>query len=187
MSFATQISNRNFLSPGGFRFPLAKYPKVAYFAQMASIPGMQLSMVQAPTPYRETFIDGTISYSRLNLTFIVDEDLENYIILHNWMRALGVPDKFSERAEFELEANTTSRNRDLGTDFRFADGTLSILDSNFNPKFNVVFQDLKPVDLSTLDFDATLGDQEYFQAQATFDFLSYEIQQLDGTRVAKLK
>ncbi len=185
MSFATQISNRNFLSPGGFRFTLAKYPKVAYFAQLASIPGMQLSMVQAPTPYRETFIDGTISYSRFNLTFIVDEDLENYIILHNWMRALGVPDNFSERETFEREE--LNKPYAMGADFRFADGTLSILDSNFNPKFNVVFKDLKPVDLSTLDFDATLGDQEYFQAQATFDFLSYEIQTLDGNRVAKLK
>ena len=33
-----QIENRNFLSPIGFRFTLAKYPKVAYFAQSANIP-----------------------------------------------------------------------------------------------------------------------------------------------------
>jgi len=68
----------------------------------------------------------------------------------------------------------------------FADGTLTILNSNFQPSYNVVFKDLKPIELSTLDFDGTLTDQEYFQAVVTFDYLSYEIQSLEGTRLTNL-
>ena len=185
MSFASQISNRNFLSPGGFRFTLAKYPKVAYFAQSANIPSISMNLVSQPTPFRAAQLDSTLEYDRFSLQFIVDEDMENYLILHNWMRGLGVPERFEERETFEEREKNTYKGIDSG--FVFADGTLSILNSNFKPIYNVVFKDLKPVDLSTLDFDATLGDQEYFQAQATFDFLSYEIQTLDGTRVAKLK
>ena len=36
--FANQIQNRNFLAPVGFKFTLAKYPKVSFFSNSARIP-----------------------------------------------------------------------------------------------------------------------------------------------------
>ena len=36
--FSKQLSNRNFLSPVGFEFSLAKYPKVSFFCNSAKIP-----------------------------------------------------------------------------------------------------------------------------------------------------
>ena len=39
-----QIENRNFLSPIGFKFLLAEYPKIPYFAQSANIPSMNLGI-----------------------------------------------------------------------------------------------------------------------------------------------
>ena len=67
---------------------------------MANIPNISLSLVEQPTPYRDTYIEGTLDYGRFNLQFLVDEDMENYLILHNWMRGLGVPETFGERQEF---------------------------------------------------------------------------------------
>ena len=124
MSFQTQISNRNFLSPGGFRFTLAKYPKVSYLTQMANIPNISLSLVEQPTPYRDTYIEGTLDYGRFNLQFLVDEDMENYLILHNWMRGLGVPETFGERQEFIDSNESINTAKALGEDLIFADGTL---------------------------------------------------------------
>ena len=189
MSFTSQISNRNFLSPGGFRFSLAKFPKVAYFAQAANVPEMAVSLVEQPTMYRPINLEGTVSYGEFNLTFLIDEDMENYLILHNWMRALGVPDNFKERQDFidnQPMSLKTNYGKSLG-DLRYADGTLSILNSNFQPLYNVNFKDLKPTSLSTLEFDATLTDQEYFQSTVSFDYTSYEIQSLEGTRKTNLK
>lgn len=151
---------------------------------MANIPGISLGLVEQSTPFRPAYIDGALEYSRFNLQFIVDEDLENYLIIHNWMRALGVPDNFSERAVFEELSDNYVKGS--GAPLIFADGTLTILNSNFQPTYNVVFKDLKPVELSTLDFDGTLTDQEYFQSVVTFDYLSYEIQSLEGTRLTNL-
>ena len=133
MSFTSQISNRNFLSPGGFRFVLAKFPKVAYFAQSVNVPEMSVSLVDQPTPYRSINLEGTVSYGEFSLTFLVDENMENFLILHNWMRALGVPDNFKERQDF-IENQPmnlkTNYGKSLG-DLRYADGTLAILNSNF--------------------------------------------------------
>ena len=40
--FANQIQNRNFLAPVGFKFTLAKYPKVAFFSNSARVPEISL-------------------------------------------------------------------------------------------------------------------------------------------------
>ena len=72
MSFPTQISNRNFLSPGGFRFTLAKYPKIAYFCQSANIPAISVGELTQPTPFRPIPFEGVLSYQTLSLRFLVE-------------------------------------------------------------------------------------------------------------------
>ena len=41
-AFTRQIQNRNFLSPAGFKFSLAKAPKVDFFSNSARIPEMKI-------------------------------------------------------------------------------------------------------------------------------------------------
>lgn len=185
MSFPTQISNRNFLSPGGFRFTLAKYPKVAYFCQSANIPAISVGELTQPTPFRPIPFEGVLSYQTLSLRFLVDENLENYLIIHNWMRGLGVPEKFQERQDL---INSSPNNKTSGIgEKEFADGTLTVLNSNFQPKFNVVFKDMFPISLNTLEFDAAVSDTDYFNSVVEFNYLQYEIQSLEGQRLTTLK
>lgn len=184
MSFPTQISNRNFLSPGGFRFTLAKYPKVAYFCQSANIPAISVGELTQPTPFRPIPFEGVLSYQTLSLRFLVDENLENYLIIHNWMRGLGVPEKFQERQEL-IDSSVNNRTKGIG-EKEFADGTLTVLNSNFQPKFNVVFKDMFPISLNTLEFDAAVSDTDYFNSVVEFNYLQYEIQSLEGQRLTTL-
>ena len=186
MSFASQISNRNFLSPGGFRFTIGKFPKVPYLAQQANIPQINMGLVQQDTPFRPAFVDGILEYGSFTLQFLVDEDLENYLIIHNWMRGLGVPDSFKDRQDFETGIETNLPAKEIG-DLLFADGTLTVLNSNFQPKFNVVFKDMFPISLNTLEFDAAVSDTDYFNSVVEFNYLQYEIQSLEGQRLTTLK
>ena len=185
MSFPTQISNRNFLSPGGFRFTLAKYPKIAYYCQSANIPAISVGELTQPTPFRPIPFEGVLSYQTLSLRFLVDEGLENYLIIHNWMRGLGVPEKFKERQDM-LDANPNNFTPGIG-EKEFADGTLTVLNSNFQPSFNIVFRDMFPIALNTLEFDAALSDTEYFNSVVEFNYLDYEIRSLTGDRLSTLK
>ena len=47
--FANQIQNRNFLAPVGFKFTLAKYPKVSFFSNSARIPELSLGTAVQPS------------------------------------------------------------------------------------------------------------------------------------------
>jgi hypothetical protein len=114
-------------------------------------------------------------YSQLTINFIVDENLENYLQLHNWMRALGTPQDFTERKVWrEKYAEHPSR------DPRFSDATLQVLNNNNNANFDVVFKDLFPTSLSTLSFDVTQTDNDYFTATATFQYTLYEIRRVNS-------
>ena len=57
----------------------------------------------------------------------------------------------------------------------FCDGTLRILNSNYREVAKVKFKDLFPISLSSLDFDATNTDVQFFTAEATFKYTIYDL------------
>tara|TARA_Y100000287_G_scaffold37574_1_gene28499 strand:+ start:349 stop:618 length:270 start_codon:yes stop_codon:yes gene_type:complete len=62
----------------------------------------------------------------------------------------------------------------------YSDGTLQVLNNNMIPSFQIFFRDLFPYDLSTLTFDATDTDVEYFTADVSFKYTIYTITDLEG-------
>jgi hypothetical protein len=62
----------------------------------------------------------------------------------------------------------------------YSDGTLQILSSNLVPKFQVVFNDMFPYSLSTVSFDATDTDIEYFTADVAFKYTIYNLTDLEN-------
>jgi hypothetical protein len=177
-----QIENRNFLAPTGFKFTLVKSPKVAYFCNQANIPDLTLGTAVQPTYLKDIDQPGDkLVFGDLNLQFLVDEDLKNYMEIQNWMRGLGFPENVNEIKELQRTGNTAL---DLGTrsmDNVFSDGTLQILSSSMVAKFQVKFRQMFPYSLTTLDFDATATDIDYFTANVSFKYLIYEITDLEGT------
>jgi len=173
-SWPNQISNRNFLSGIGFKFNLGAYPKVDFFCNTARIPEITLDTTTQPTYLKDIDVPGEkLTYGDLNIQFLVDENMENYRIVHDWLTGLG----FSETPQQFKDLIADDRDVTLPPDMKnqFADGTLRILNSNFNEVAKVKFLDMFPVSLSSLDFDATSSDVNYFTAQATFKYTVYQL------------
>ena len=175
--FNNQIDNRNFLSPVGFKFTLAKFPKVTFFSNTARIPDLTLGTAIQSTYLKDIDIPGEkLTYGELNVRFLVDENLENYMKIHNWLTGLGFP----ESAQDFIDKTTNEDGiRDLKG--QFSDGSLHILNSNFNDIAVVKFRDLFPIYLTSLEFDATESDINYFTADITFKYTIYDILSPSGT------
>ena len=62
----------------------------------------------------------------------------------------------------------------------FSDGSLHILNSNYRDVAIVKFDGLFPVYLTSLDFDASESDINYFTADVTFKYTVYNIVAADG-------
>ena len=176
----TPLSNRNFLSPTGFKFSLKRSPAAAFFCNQANIPSMDLGVAEQPTYLRDIPTPGDkIDFGDLSIRFLVDEDLVNYMELQRWIRGLGFPESLSEFSDLEKEAIMPSNFGNAEKNI-YSDGTLQILSSNLVAKFNVNFKDLFPVSLSTITFDATDTDIEYFTAEASFKYTIYSITDLEN-------
>tara|TARA_A100001037_G_scaffold129788_1_gene117542 strand:+ start:430 stop:963 length:534 start_codon:yes stop_codon:yes gene_type:complete len=171
-AFRNQIQNRNFLSGVAFKFNLTKFPKVDFFSNSARIPELSLELAQQSSYLKNIAVPGErLTYGDFTLRFLVDENMENYVSVYNWLKGLGFPE-------------TTQQFRDVTTDSKgqrdpkeaFCDGTLRILNSNYREVGKVKFNDLFPTSLTSLDFDATATDVQYLTAEATFKYTIYDLE-----------
>ena len=182
--FDKQIQNRNYLSPIGFKFTLAKAQKVSFFSNTAQIPGLSINAAEQPSYLRNVpQVGDKMDFQDFTLRFLVDEDLENYMQIQNWMRGIAFPESLNEI--YTLKAGKTENLMldPKDPDNLVSDGTLVVLDSSNNAQFMVKFNDLWPTELTTLQFDATPGDLDYFSAEVTFKYTIYEITDNQGTRL----
>ena len=169
--FSKQIQNRNFLSPIGFQFSLAKEPKVAFFCNSARIPEINLYVGKQPTYLKDIDVPGEkLTYGDFSLKFLVDENMQNYMAVHNWLTGLGAPETTQEYKDLIYGSDNIRDPKKA-----FSDGSLKILDSNYRETAIIKFLDLFPVALTSLEFTATDSDINYFTAEATFKYTVYEI------------
>ena len=178
---APQIENRNFLSPTGFKFTLKRSPKVAFFCNEANIPDLNLGIAVQTSYLKDIDLPGDkIVFGDLNLRFLVDENLENYMEIQNWIRGLGYPENLQQFADLQnqgiIQGNYVQDRQNI-----YSDGTLQVLTSSSIPNFQVVFKDLFPYSLGTLTFDATQTDVQYFTADVGFKYTIYSITDLSGS------
>ena len=56
--------------------------------------------------------------------------------------------------------------------------TLTVLTNNMNPQMRFTFQETFPLSLSSISFDSSTTDIEYFTADVSFRYDLYEIENL---------
>ena len=186
---ARQPDKLDYASPTQFKFGIHQLPKVEFFTLSANVPGISADTVTQPTPYKDIPIVGDkLNYENLSITFLVDEYLENYISLHNWMTGIGFP---TDRQEFrtfrDVTSNTPASGKTPPTDLvgkaipdraLYSDAYLMVLSNKNNPIVEVIFQNIFPISLGGLDFTQNVTDVEYVTATADFAYQIYEINTL---------
>lgn len=183
MNFAAQIEDRNFLLPTSFSFSIARFPKVGYFGTQINVPGLSLAPAIQPTYLKDMPWPGDkMEFGDLILTFLVDANLENYIEIQRWMRGIGYPESLTEIYEWQRDKHDpldypSDGDNDAMLNL-FADGTLTILSSNNNALFRVVFKDLWPSVLSPLQFDSQISDVKYLTSTVNFKYSIYDISEI---------
>lgn len=180
MDVKRQPSNINHLTPIAYRFNIRKIPNVVYFCQSVNIPGISFSSTVQTTPFSPINIQGdTLFYEDLTIRFLVDEDLEAYTEIFNWITALTAPKAFSQY-KTERDTNKVLR-RSSGNLFSSAE--LIILNNNMNPNKEVIFDDVFPVSLSSIEFDSG-STLDTLSATVTFKYTTYSINSANAARSA---
>ena len=186
-----QPTKLDYASPTQFKFGIVQLPKVEFFTTSATLPGINMGSAVFPTPYKDIPVMGDkLTYDNLSVSFLVDEHLENYISLHEWMTAIGFPENRSQFSTFRSSTSNTPTETRAKSDQQptiglveastpdrsmYGDATLTILTNKNNPIVEVRFRDVYPVSLSALQYDQSPTDVQYLTADVDFDYTIYEI------------
>jgi len=189
-SFSRQPTKLDYASPTQFKFSIIKLPKVEYFCTAVNIPGITLggTMVQ-PSPLKDIPIPGEkLTYEPLQMTFLVDENLENFQEIHGWLVGLGFPRDHSEFRDLVSSGNDRfpAKNQSISNEIgkvkygspnvggTYSDATLTILSSKNNSELEVRFRNMFPTGLTGLQYNQQAADVDYLTATVSFEYEIYD-------------
>lgn len=166
-------SNINPLSPLGFRFGVNKLPKVDFFAQTVNLPGVSIGQVEQATPLVVNPIPGEmLTYQELTIQFMVDENMNNYKSIVNWIEGLGFPEDNKQYEDYidsdKVQITELAKN--------YSDGFLQILGSNNVVVQTLKFKDMFPTSIEGLQFNSSDADVTYLVGSASFRYTSYKFE-----------
>ena len=189
-SLSRQPTAHDYASPTQFKFSILKLPKVEYFCTSVNVPGITLGgNITQQTPFKDIPLPGDkLTYEPLRMSFIVDENLENFQEIHGWLIGLGFPRDYSEFQNLVSSGNDRfpAKNQSVSTEIgkvkygainvggTYSDATLTILTSKNNPQLEVRFKNLFPTSLTGLDYNQQATDVEYLTATVDFNYEIYD-------------
>ena len=188
-------SKLDYASPIQFRFKMTKLPNVEFFVQTANIPGISLGSTTLETPLKDIAgVGDKVTYQSLDVTFLVDENLNNYKEIHDWITGLGFPQDHKQfktllGTSADRFPGTTSSTTATGTSIPqpldeggiYSDATLTVLNNKNIAKTEIRFQNVFPVTLGGLSYDIKANDVDYLTVQASFNYMYYDIVQISSS------
>ena len=170
---ATLTTNINYLQPTSCKLVLdrANYPNLEFFCQNVTHPGMLFSAVEMP--YQKIggvpFPGDKLVFNELSANVILDEDMQGYEEMYNWIRRLlDTPVK-----------NPLDRTATVVPSY--ADITLHILSSHNNTTKQVQYKDCVPTSLGDIQFESTSTGDTFITFNASFRFSYFELKSISST------
>ena len=158
--------NRSFLSNNKFDFVLKRIPNFTFLVQNVNLPGLVLQSSSINTPFSAVSIPGNqITFGSLSLTFMVDEDMQAWYELYDWIVQLGNPKGYNKIGTLTGKPGSVTSIT--------SDATLFVKTNSNNPNFQFNFINVYPTELGEMSFTTT-DNQEFITSTATFNYGYYE-------------
>lgn len=159
--------NKSFLSNNKFDFVLDRIPNFTFVVQSVNLPSLALQSTTVNTPFVQLSIPGNqLSFGQLTLSFIIDENMQSWYEIYDWMFQLGNPTSLDKRGRLTGEAGTNTSIT--------SDGTLFIKTNSNNMNWKVTFHEMYPNDLGDITFSTT-ETQEFLTSTVTFNYTYYQM------------
>jgi len=167
-----QPNNANLLQTTRFLMTFPRLESTQYFCQEVNLPGLTIKELEQPTAFITTFRPGNkLEYDLFTMHFLVNEDLQSWRQIHDWIHAMAFPENFDQYNDLSRLSKVSA----FAKEPQFSDGTLQIMSALNNPVMYVDFKDMFPTTLSGIDFNSTDTDTQPIVAIATFRFTVYNI------------
>lgn len=161
------LNNLNYLQPSAFKVSIDRkhYANLEFFCQTVLHPALSLNAIEVPYKRISSvpFAGDKLTYTELTLIIIVDENLNSYTEMYNWMNRIVQSDE------------KPPSDRETAKPPTYSDITVSILSSHNNKTRTIRYLDCIPVSLGDMPLESTSGDVQYITFPATFRFSTFEL------------
>ena len=182
--YTREPTKLDYASPVQFRFKCSKLPEVEFFCQTANIPGIGLGVADVETPLKSIPFPGDkVTYQDLAISFLVDENLNNYKEIHDWIIGLGAPQNHTQFStlrdtgtdRFPGQTTNSPNNNTVPDGGTYSDATLTVLNSKNIAVTEIRFHNIFPTSLGALSYDVQASDVNYLSTSVDFSYMYYEI------------
>lgn len=158
----------NYLSPVSFKIIVDRMPNVEFFTQRASIPGLSMGAPEQLSPLHRIYkTPDRIEYAELDLSFIVDENMDNYREILSWMEGMGTPESSDQRAALQSSKHGV-----------VSDISIIIENSARKPNLKFTFTECFPIALSGVQLDVTGSDVVYPEVSVTMRYTNMRFEKI---------
>jgi len=170
--------NKSLLNNNNFRLLIDKVPTVEYYVQSVNIPSMVFLETVMPSRVGiDAFFPGDkVTFGNLSVTFLVDEDLENYKEMYDWMNAIvPISDTRDYKDYVETDSLSTGELASINSDLvQYSQITL-VTNTNKNlPNKFFKFYDCFPTGLGEIELKSGSAG-EAVTCTAEFRFTYFDI------------
>lgn len=146
-----QLSNTR---SNNFQFIVENAPLMSAKVVSTTLPNLSLGEILLPTRTIDYPAPGSkITYGKILLDFLLDEDFGNYMEIYDWLNFLRSPSNYPKFNE------------------KYSDGTLIILNNNKNPIRQFKFIDLYPIELADVQFSTANNDDTVISTTFSFSYI----------------
>jgi hypothetical protein len=157
----------NYLSPTNFTISIEKLPNVEFFTQKLTIPDVTATATSLGTPLANMYEYGDrIEYGELTTTMIIDENMNNYKEILNWIEGYASPESSNQNKNF---AQIRGHESDI---------IATITNSHKNPNIRFVFKNCFPTSLGGVSLDVNVQDVAYATTAVTWRYDTFTMEQL---------
>lgn len=181
MAISRNPTNRDILQSTKFRLNFNRLPGMTFFCQTVNLPGISLTEVLRNTPFVDLYVPGEKAiYDTLNTTMLIDEGLQTWTEIHDWIRGMTFPKEFEEYATLDRKFKDTEIKRQMGIKLpaAYTDASLTIYSNKNNPRFRVQFKDLFPTTLGGIQFSALDSAENIITTDVSFRYSYYNLEKL---------
>jgi hypothetical protein len=161
------VNSISYLQPTSFKLSIDRkhYPNLELFCQSVLHPSMSLNPIEVPIKRLGSipFAGDKLTFGELTAIIIVDENLNAYTEMYNWMdRLVDTNDR-------------TPLNRTAEVPPTYSDVSLSILSSHNNTTRVIKYLDCIPTSLGDMALESTSGDIQFITFPVTFRFSYFQL------------
>ena len=176
-----------------FKGFLPIFPTTEWFVVRANIPSVQLGQGDQYTPFVAIAVVGDhITYGDFSITFIVDENLKNYMEMYNWVKNIGFPfshDQFNTLPRPDYQDKSGGQNYDADSDTYskandrdlYTDIVLQIMTAKNNLIATCEIYEAFPTTLGAIEYSQQETDMTYATCDVGFAYTWFDVKPVSST------